>query len=86
MTLKLKSIPRLLPGRKDLPDPIEAIKFRMEQQGIKQKDLVAVGCGTSSHVSEILNRKRKLNLHFIRAYNKICGATPLEVLIQDYKL
>lgn len=67
-------------------DPIEAIKFRMEQQNLTQTDLVKAGCGAHSHVSEILNRKRKINLRFIRAYHKIADATPLKVLIQDYKL
>lgn len=70
----------------ELVDPIEAIKFRMEQQPLKQADLVRAGCGSPSHVSEILNRKRKLTLRFIRAYSKIADATPLKVLIQDYKL
>ena len=41
----------------DAPDPIEAIKFRMEQEGLKQKDLVAI-VGSKSRVSEILNKKR----------------------------
>ncbi len=69
-----------------LPDPIEAIKFRMEQQGLRQADFFRAGCGTRGHISEIMNRKRKLNLRFIRGYNKIADATPLEVLIQEYKL
>ena len=69
-----------------LPDPIEAIKFRMEQQPLTQTDLVRAGCGTRSHVSEILSYKRKLNLTFIRAYHRIADSTPLRVLIQDYKL
>lgn len=64
------------------PHPIDAIRFRMDQQGLKQCDLVEAGCGSASHVSEILNRKRKLNLRFIRAYHKLCPATPLKVLIQ----
>jgi HTH-type transcriptional regulator/antitoxin HigA len=45
----------------DLPDPIDAIKFRMEQLGYSQKDLTEV-IGLKSRVSEILNRKRKLTL------------------------
>src|SRR5688572_12596441 len=49
----------------EAPDPIEAIKFRMEQLGIKQKDLAEV-LGFKSRVSEILNRKRKLTLEMIR--------------------
>lgn len=69
-----------------LPDPIEAILFRMEQQGLRQVDLVRAGCGTAPHVSEMLNRKRKLTLNFIRNYYRIADATPLEILIQDYDL
>ncbi|MEA3342007.1 MAG: transcriptional regulator, partial [Chloroflexota bacterium] len=49
-----------------LPDPIEAIKFRMEQQSLLQKDL-APYMGSQSRVSEILNRKRPLSLSMIRA-------------------
>jgi antitoxin component HigA of HigAB toxin-antitoxin module len=70
----------------NMPDPIEAIKFRMEQQGLSQADLMRAGCGNRSHISEMLNRKRKINLKFIRAYYKIADTTPLKVLIQDYKL
>ena len=53
----------------DLPHPIEAIKFRMEQMGLKQKDLVAC-FGDMSRVSDVLNLKRKLNLNYIRKLNK----------------
>lgn len=66
----------------DLPDPIEAIKFRMEQMGMKQKDLAEV-VGFSSRVSEILNRKRKLTLEMIRKLN-VALHIPTEVLVQDY--
>ena len=65
------------------PDPIEAIKFRMEQMGYNQNDLAKV-VGLKSRASEILNKKRKLTLEMIRQlhYNlKI----PTEVLIQAYK-
>ncbi len=68
------------------PHPIEAIKFRMEQQNISAIDLVRAGCGDRSHISEMLNKKRKITLRFIRNYHKICSTTPLEVLIQDYKI
>jgi len=51
-----------------MPDPIEAIKFRMEQMGMKQKDLAEV-VGFKSRVSEILNKKRKLTLDMIRKLN-----------------
>ncbi len=47
------------------PDPVEAIKFRMEQQGLKAKDLEAF-IGSSGRVSEILNRKRALTLKMIK--------------------
>ncbi|MBZ9728306.1 helix-turn-helix domain-containing protein [Salegentibacter sp. JZCK2] len=66
-----------------MPDPIEAIKFRMEQMGMKQKDLAEV-IGFKSRVSEILNRKRKLTLEMVRKLNKSLHI-PTEVLIQEYK-
>jgi HTH-type transcriptional regulator/antitoxin HigA len=46
------------------PDPIEAIKFRMEQLGLTQKDMVQI-IGSKSRVSEIFNRKRKLTVRMI---------------------
>lgn len=66
----------------DMPDPIEAIKFRMEQMGLKQKDLVEI-VGFKSRVSEILSKKRKLTLDMIRKLN-VSLRIPTEVLIQDY--
>jgi len=66
----------------DLPDPIEAIKFRMEQLGYNQKDLTDV-IGLKSRVSEILNRKRKLTLDMIRKLHETLGI-PTEVLIREY--
>lgn len=65
-----------------MPDPIEAIKFRMEQMGMKQKDLTEV-IGFTSRVSEILNRKRKLTLDMIRKLSDKLQI-PTEVLIQEY--
>ena len=47
------------------PDPIEAIRFRLEQMGKKQKDLVSI-IGSRSRVSEVFNRKRRLSLAMIR--------------------
>lgn len=64
------------------PDPIEAIKFRMEQMGLKQKDL-AEAVGFTSRVSEILNRKRKLTLEMIRNLH-LKLHIPTEVLVQEY--
>ena len=66
----------------DLPDPIEAIKFRMDQLGYKQKDLAEV-MGLKSRVSEILNRKRKLTLEMIRKLTEVLGI-PTEILVREY--
>lgn len=66
------------------PDPIEAIKFRMEQLGYSQSDLVKI-LGLKSRASEILNKKRKLNLEMIRSLNKELDI-PTEVLIQNYRV
>jgi len=65
----------------DLPDPIEAIKFRMEQQGLLQKNM-APYLGSQSRVSEVLNRKRPLSLAMIRALHEGLGI-PAEVLLQE---
>ena len=66
----------------DLPDPIEAIKFRMEQMGYTQTDLARV-VGLKSRASEILNRKRKLSLDMIRQLHEKLNI-PTDVLIQAY--
>jgi HTH-type transcriptional regulator/antitoxin HigA len=66
----------------DLPDPIEAIKFRMEQLGYKQKDLADI-MGLKSRVSEILNRKRKLTLEMVRTLHDVLGI-PTDVLVKEY--
>ncbi len=66
----------------DYPDPIEAIKFRMEQLGYTQNDLARV-VGLKSRASEILNRKRKLSLEMIRKLHKVLGI-PTDILIQSY--
>lgn len=65
-----------------LPDPIEAIKFRMEQMGYNQSDLAKV-VGLKSRASEILNKKRKLTLEMIRQINEHLKI-PIEVLVQAY--
>jgi len=66
------------------PDPIEAIKFRMEQLGYNQNDLANV-VGLKSRASEILSKKRKLTLEMIRLLHNHLKI-PTEVLIQTYKL
>jgi len=64
-----------------LPDPIAAIRFRMEQQGLKQKDLIPF-LGSASRVSEVLHGKRPLTLKMIRALHEGLGI-PAEVLLQE---
>ena len=68
----------------DGPDPIEAIKFRMEQEGLIQNDLVAC-FGNKSRVSEVLNRKRRLTLDMIRNLNRQLNI-PFENLLGEYRL
>ena len=66
----------------DMPDPIEAIKFRMEQMGYTQNDLAKI-IGLKSRASEILNRKRPLTLEMIRNLHEKMNI-PTQVLIQAY--
>ncbi len=67
--------------KRELPDPIEAIRFRMDQQGLVNKDLEPM-IGNKSKVSEILNRKRPLSLSMIRRLNHSLGIAA-EVLLQE---
>lgn len=62
-----------------LPDPIDAIKFRMEQMGLTNSDMVQY-LGSQSRVSEILNRKRKLTLGMIKSLYKGLKI-PAEILL-----
>ena len=64
----------------DPPDPIEAIKFRMEQQGLTRKDLEAIP-GGRTRVSEVLNRKRGLSINMIRRLHEALGISA-DVLIR----
>ncbi len=68
----------------DAPDPIEAIKIRMEEMQLKQLDLVDA-IGGKSRVSEILSRKRKLTVEMIRNLTQKLNLSP-ELLIGDYQL
>lgn len=68
----------------DAPDPIEAIKIRMEEMDLKQKDLVGIIGGKSS-VSEILNRKKKLTIDMVRNLATRLNLSA-QILINDYKL
>jgi HTH-type transcriptional regulator/antitoxin HigA len=67
----------------DPPDPIEAIKFRMEQQGLTRKDLVEI-LGSRTRVAEVLNRRRGLSINMIRRLNKKLGISA-DVLIQPIR-
>jgi HTH-type transcriptional regulator / antitoxin HigA len=68
----------------EAPDPIEAIKIRMEEMQLRQVDLIEA-IGGKSRVSEVLNRKRKLTVEMIRNLTKSLNLSP-GVLINDYKL
>src|SRR6476661_6607965 len=64
----------------DPPDPIEAIKFRMEQQGLTRRDLEEI-IGTRTRIAEVLNRKRSLSIGMIRRLHQRLGISA-EVLIR----
>jgi HTH-type transcriptional regulator/antitoxin HigA len=64
----------------DPPDPVEAIKFRMEQQGLTRRDLEEI-IGTRTRVAEVLNRKRGLSIAMIRRLHERLGISA-EVLIR----
>jgi len=68
----------------EVPDPIEAIKIRMEEMHLRQVDLVEE-IGGKSRVSEILNKKRKLTIEMIRNLTKKLNLSS-ELLISDYQL
>ena len=64
----------------DPPDPVEAIKFRMEQQGLTRRDLESI-IGTRTRIAEVLNRKRGLSIGMIRRLHKQLGISA-DVLIR----
>lgn len=64
----------------DPPDPIEAIKFRMEQQGLTRRDLEEI-IGTRTRIAEVLNRKRGLSITMIRRLHERLGISA-DVLIR----
>ena len=65
----------------DLPDPIEAIKIRMQEMDLKQKDLIGI-IGSKGIISEVLNRKRKLTVSMIHNLSQSLHI-PAAVLIQE---
>jgi HTH-type transcriptional regulator/antitoxin HigA len=68
----------------EAPDPIEAIKIRMEEMHLKQSDLINE-IGGKSRVSEILNRKRKLTVDMIRNLSSRLNLSA-NILVKDYQL
>lgn len=68
----------------DPPDPIEAIKFRMEQQGLTRKDLEPI-IGTRTRVAEVLNRRRGLSIDMIRRLHERLGISA-DVLIRPSRV
>jgi HTH-type transcriptional regulator/antitoxin HigA len=66
--------------RMDPPDPIEAIKFRMEQQGLTRRDLEEI-IGTRTRIAEVMNRKRGLSIAMIRRLHERLGVSA-DVLIR----
>lgn len=68
----------------EAPDPIEAIKIRMEEMHLKQKDLAPI-IGGNNRVSEVLNKKRKLTVEMIRNLTFKLNLSP-NLLIKDYQL
>jgi HTH-type transcriptional regulator/antitoxin HigA len=68
----------------DPPDPIEAIKFRMEQQNLTRKDLEGI-LGTRTRVAEVLNRRRGLSINMIRRLNEDLGISA-DVLIRPSRV
>jgi len=64
----------------DPPDPIEAIKFRMEQQGLSRRDLEGI-IGTRTRIAEVLNRRRSLSINMIRRLHEELGI-PADILIR----
>lgn len=69
--------------RMEVPDPVEAIKFRMDQMNLRQQDIAPL-FGGKTRVSEVLNRKRPLTLKMITLLNRYLGI-PLESLISGNK-
>jgi HTH-type transcriptional regulator / antitoxin HigA len=67
-----------------MKDPVDAIKFMMEQKNLKSKDLVGI-LGDKANVSKILSRKRRLTIDMIRDMNEKFNI-PVDILIKEYKL
>jgi len=83
LVLLMENYETNLVGEFPNPDPIEAIKFKMEQMGIDQKKLGEI-IGLRSRASEILSRKRPMSINIIRKISKAL-AIPADILIQPYE-
>lgn len=68
----------------EAPDPIEAIKIRMQEMDLKQKDLIGI-IGGKSRVSEILNKKKRLTVEMIRKLERLLNISA-SVMVSDYQL
>jgi len=68
----------------EAPDPIEAIKIRMQELDLKQKDLVGI-IGGKSRVSEILNKKKRLTVEMIRKLERLLNISA-SVMVNNYQL
>jgi HTH-type transcriptional regulator/antitoxin HigA len=68
----------------DKPNPIEAIRFKMDQYGLKDRDLVPY-IGRTGRVSEVMNYRRRLTLTMIRKLHRGLNI-PTESLVQDYPI
>jgi len=67
-----------------IPDPVDAIRVRLEEEGLKQKDLVAM-IGSEGVVSEVMNRKRGLSLNMIRKLHEGLDI-PYEILLKETQI
>lgn len=70
-----------------LPNPIEYVEYVMDQMNLIQADLVRAGCGQRSHVSEMVNGRRRFSIKFIRKFLELTHRENMaHIMIQDYKL
>jgi antitoxin component HigA of HigAB toxin-antitoxin module len=67
--------------------PIEYVKYVMDEMNLKQRDLVKAKVGQKSHISEMLNGKRRFSMSFIRKFLELTHREQMAfILIRDYKL
>ncbi|MCE2563385.1 type II toxin-antitoxin system HigA family antitoxin [Komagataeibacter sp. FNDCF1] len=66
-----------------LPDPIDAILYRLEEKGMSRSQLCAEAGIAQSRLSDVLNRKRGLSMGMVRAFSRVLGL-PADTLVQEY--